>query len=141
MEQFRAAPGVALDTRFDELRLIFADRENRRLKHYDLDGNLLGVFTTNLRRPCAMSFWGGYCAVAELEGRVTIVDKTGAPVAFLGDNPDNTQWANFKVELADLPAGIFSAPHGLSYDSEGNLYVQDWNKSGRITKLRRVSAE
>mgnify|MGYP003673915603 CR=1 FL=1 len=139
LEQFRAAHGVALDIRFDEPRLIFADRENRRLKHYDLDGNLLGVFTSNLRRPCAMSFWGEYCAVAELEGRVTIVDKTGTPVAFLGDNPDNAQWANFKVELADLPAGIFSAPHGLSYDPEGNLYVQDWNKSGRITKLRRVS--
>jgi hypothetical protein len=139
LEQFRAAPGVALDTRFDELRLIFADRENRRLKHDDWDGNLLGVFTTNLRRPSTISFWGEYCAVAELEGRVTIVDKTGSPVAFLGDNPDNAQWANFKVELADLPAEIFSAPHGLSYDSEGNRYVQDWNKSGRVTKLKRVS--
>lgn len=138
LEQFRAAHGVALDNRFDEPRLLFADRENRRLKHYDLDGNFLGVFATNLRRPCAMSFFGDYVAVAELEARVTIVDKNGAPVAFLGDNPDLDEWANFQVALEDVPAGIFSAPHGLSYDPEGDLYIQDWNASGRVTKLRRV---
>ena len=139
LEQFKAAHGVALDTRFDEPRLLFADRENRRLKHYDLEGNFLGVFATNLRRPCAMSFHGDYVAVAELEARVTIIDKTGAPVAFLGDNPEKEEWANYKVALEDVPAGIFSAPHGLSYDPEGNLYIQDWNASGRVTKLRRVS--
>ena len=139
LEQFRAAHGVALDTRFDEPRLLFADRENRRLKHYDLEGNFLGVFTTNLRRPCAMSFFGEYVAVAELEARVTIIDKNGAPVAFLGDNPDKDEWANFKVALEDVPAGIFSAPHGLSYDPAGDLYIQDWNSSGRVTKLRRVN--
>jgi DNA-binding beta-propeller fold protein YncE len=141
LEQFRAAHGVVLDTRFDEPRLLFADRENRRLKHYDLEGNFLGVFATNLRRPCAMSFHGDYVAVAELEARVTIIDKTGAPVAFLGDNPDKDEWANYKVALEDVPAGIFSAPHGLSYDSDGSLYIQDWNKSGRVTKLRLVDAE
>lgn len=139
LEQFRAAHGVALDTRFEEPRLLFADRENRRLKHYDLEGNFLGVFATNLRRPCALSFYGDYVAVAELEARVTIIDRTGAPVAFLGDNPDKAEWANYKVELEDVPAGIFSAPHGLSFDPDGNLYIQDWNKSGRLTKLRRVA--
>lgn len=139
LEQFKAAHGVALDTRFDEPRLLFADRENRRLKHYDLEGNFLGVFATNLRRPCAMSFHGDYVAVAELEARVTIIDKTGAPVAFLGDNPEKEEWANYKVALEDVPAGIFSAPHGLSYDPDGNLYIQDWNASGRVTKLRHVS--
>ena len=30
--------------------------------------------------------------------------------------------------------------HGLSFDSAGNLYVEDWNFAGRVTKLRRVSA-
>lgn len=141
LEQFQVAHGVALDTRFDEPRLLFADRENRRLKHYDLEGNFLGVFSTNLRRPCAMSFHGDYVAVAELEARVTIIDKTGAPIAFLGDNPEKEEWANYKVALEDVPAGIFSAPHGLSFDPDGNLYIQDWNSSGRVTKLRRVNAK
>lgn len=130
--------GISIDSRFGEPRLLVADRENRRLKHYDLEGNQIGIHATNLRRPCAVSIWGDYCAVAELQGRVTILDKTGAPVAFLGDNPIPEQWAGFKTEIPDIPAGVFTAPHGLSYDKEGNLYVQDWNATGRINKLTRV---
>jgi len=138
LQQFRAAHGVAIDTRFDEPLLMIADRENRRLQHYDFSGNLVGVHAIGLRRPCAISFWGDFCAVAELEGRVTILDKSGTPIAFLGDQPDRAQWANFKALPSETPANLFTAPHGLSYDAEGNLYVQDWNQSGRITKLVRV---
>jgi hypothetical protein len=28
----------------------------------------------------------------------------------------------------------------VSYDKDGNLYVMDWNASGRMTKLRHVDA-
>ncbi|MGL4400262.1 MAG: 6-bladed beta-propeller, partial [Luteolibacter sp.] len=70
-----------------------------------------------------------------LKARVTILDKTGTPVAFLGDNPNKAQWANFKVPPQEQNLGIFTAPHGLSFDKAGNLYVQDWNVSGRVTKL------
>ena len=75
--------------------------------------------------------------VAELEARVVILDKNGAPVAFLGDNPDRKKWANFGVKPEDQQSGLFTAPHGLGFATNGDLYVQDWNISGRITKLRR----
>jgi len=134
-DQFNRSHGISIDNRFEETRLLVVDREKKRLVHFDLEGKFLGEYATNLRRPCAVSFHGDYCAVAELQARVTILDKKGTPVAFLGDNPNQKQWANFKVEAKDQTPGIFSAPHGLSYDAEGNLYVQDWNKVGRLTKL------
>lgn len=130
--------GLAIDTRFGEPRLLVCDRENRRLVHFDLEGNWIGVHATNLRRPCSVSILGDNVAVAELEARVTILDKTGTPVAFLGDNPDKGQWANFPVPLDQMKLGIFTAPHGLTFDKEGNLYVQDWNASGRVTKLKKL---
>jgi hypothetical protein len=34
--------------------------------------------------------------------------------------------------------GIFSGTHGSSWGKDGNLYIQDWNVSGRIMKLVRV---
>jgi hypothetical protein len=74
-------------------------------------------------------------AVAELEFRVTILDQSGTPVAFLGDNPNLTQWANFQVLPKDQQFRILIAPHGLSFDQSGNLYIQDWNQTGRVTKL------
>ncbi|MBC8128079.1 MAG: 6-bladed beta-propeller [Gloeobacteraceae cyanobacterium ES-bin-144] len=137
-KQFNTPHGLAMDSRFGEPRLLVADREKRRLVHFDLEGNWLGLHASNLRRPCAVSFSGDFTAVAELESRVTILDKTGTPVAFLGDNPNKSQWANFKVTPQDQRLGIFTAPHGLSFDKDGNLYVQDWNVTGRITKLSKL---
>ncbi len=133
--QFNTPHGLAIDTRFGEPRLLVADREKRRLVHLDLEGAWIGVHATDLRRPCAVSFHGDFLAVAELESRVAILDKTGALVTVLGDNPDQGQWANFNVPPEAMRTGIFTAPHGLSFDKAGNLYVQDWNKTGRITKL------
>jgi hypothetical protein len=103
-----------------------------------MEGNWIGVHSSNLRRPCSVSILGDEVAVAELESRVTILDKTGTPVAFLGDNPDKGQWANFGVTPEDQRLGIFTAPHGLSFDKAGNLYVEDWNKTGRVTKLTKL---
>lgn len=137
-KQFKTPHGLAIDTRFGEPRLLVADREKRRLVHFDLEGNWIGVHASHLRRPCAVSLHGDHVAIAELESRVTIIDKSGAPVAFLGDNPDKAQWANFTVPPQDQRLGIFTAPHGLSFDKAGNLYVQDWNKTGRVTKLRKL---
>lgn len=136
--QFNTPHGLAIDTRFGEPRLLVADREKRRLVHLDLEGKWIGVHASNLRRPCSVSFMGDNLAVAELESRVVVLDKSGTPVAFLGDNPNQAQWANFGVEPKDMHLGIFTAPHGISFDKAGNLYVQDWNKTGRVTKLRKL---
>lgn len=136
--EFQACHGIALDTRSGKPLLLVCDRENRRLQHFDLDGNFLAVVTTGLRRPCAVSIYGENVAVAELESRVAILDKTNKVIATLGDNPDKAQWAKFDVPVAAWKEGIFTAPHGLTYDHQGNLYVQDWNKTGRLTKLTKV---
>lgn len=135
--QFRTCHGMAIDERFGEPRLLVADRENRRLCHLDLNGEWIGVHATHLRRPCTISILGDHVAVAELEARVTILDKNGTPVSFLGDNANRKQWANFKVPPADQSLGIFTAPHGLSFAPNGDLYVQDWNATGRVTKLKK----
>ena len=92
----------------------------------------------HLRRPCAVSIKGDYAAVAELQGRVVVTDKTGKIVATLGDNPDQKQWAAFKLAPEFWQDGIFIAPHGVAFDAAGNIFVQDWNYIGRLTKLRRA---
>ena len=35
--------------------------------------------------------------------------------------------------------GEFLSPHGIGADAAGNLYVLDWNRHGRVSKLERVS--
>jgi hypothetical protein len=141
VNQFKTCHGIALDNRFSPARLLVADRENKRLVHLDLDGNWLGVVATDMRRPCAFSFRGDVVAVAELQGRVAIVDKQGKVVSTLGDNPDQKQWNDFKLAPEFWQDGIFIAPHGLTFDKDGNLFVQDWNFAGRFTKLKKVAAK
>jgi hypothetical protein len=56
----------------------------------------------------------------------------------LGYNPDPKLGGSYKVQQKDWVEGIFSGTHGSNWDKDGNLYVQDWNVSGRIMKLVRV---
>lgn len=139
--QFRTCHGIALDTRGAQPLLLICDRENKRLVYHDLEGNFVQTFAKDLRRPCAVSFFGDFTAVAELQGRVVILDKKGEIAATLGDNPDQKLWATYKIEPSLWKDGIFLAPHGLSFDAAGNLFVQDWNYVGRFTKLRRLTRE
>jgi hypothetical protein len=87
-----------------------------------------------------VSFHGELAVVSELEGRVTILDKDNAPVAFLGDNPHKSQWANYQVQPNELAPAQLSAAHGCHIDRNANVYVSDWNQIGRVTKFIRINA-
>jgi hypothetical protein len=130
--------GLAVDTRYNQPLLLVCDRENFRLSHYDFDGKFVRNITLHLRRPCQVSFLGDYAVVSELLGRVTVLDKDNVPVAFLGDNPQKSQWANYEVSPGDIRPSVFSAAHGCHIDKDANIYVSDWNKFGRVIKLARV---
>lgn len=132
--------GLTLDTRGKQPLLMVVDRENLRLSHYDLEGKFVANTTLHMRRPCQISFLGELAAVSEINGRVTILDKDNAPVAFLGDNRDKSQWNNYGLPKAKQRDGIFGATHGVFWDTDGSLYVSEWSKGGRICKLALTKA-
>ena len=134
---FNCSHGLAVDSRYDQPLLLICDRENRRLCHFDFDGKFVRTITQHLRRPCQVSFHGDYAVVSELEGRVTILDRDNTPVAFVGDNPQKAQWANYQLQPGDIAPAFFSAAHGCHIDRQANIYVSDWNHIGRVTKLTR----
>ncbi|MBJ07122.1 MAG: 6-bladed beta-propeller [Verrucomicrobiaceae bacterium] len=138
--QCNTAHGMALDHRFDPPRILVADRENGRLTHWDLDGDWIGVVAEGLRRPTDLAFRGDVVAVTELAGGVKILDKAGKVVALLGENPNPRQRGQNGVAPSQARPAHFTAPHGLAYDRSGNLYVQDWNRFGRISKLVKVES-
>lgn len=137
---FNCSHGMAVDTRYDQPLLLICDRENRRLCHFDFDGKFVQTVTQHLRRPCQISFHGDCAIVSELEGRVVVLDRDNVPVAFLGDNSHREQWANYGLDLHTLSAATFSAAHGCFIDKQANIYISDWNHTGRITKLVREQA-
>ena len=141
LRQFNTAHGMTLDTRYDPPRLLICDRNHQpkgRLLHYDLDGNFIAEVITGLGMPTSAAVQGDYVSVPDLHGRVVILDKTNTIVAVLGNNPDPKKGRSFNIPQAQWVEGIFSGTHGSYWDADGNLYVQDWNVSGRIIKLVRV---
>jgi hypothetical protein len=143
LEEFNTAHGMTLDTRYDPPRLLICDRNHQpkgRLLHYDLDGKFLEEVITGLGMPTSAVIQGDYVSVPDLQGRLVILDKNNTIMAVLGHNPDPKMGGNYKVPQERWREGIFSGTHGSCWDAAGNLYVQDWNVSGRIMKLVRVSA-
>ena len=133
---FDCSHGLAVDTRYDQPLLLVCDRENRRLCHFDFDGKFVGTITQHLRRPCQVSFHGDYALVLpSSKAEVTILDRDNAPVAFLGDNPQWAQWANYQLQPAEIAPAFFSAAHGCHIDQQANIYVSDWNHIGPRNKV------
>ncbi len=134
--QVNCPHGIMIDTRGAAPRVVVADRSNRRLQYFDLDGRHQRFVTDELRSPCHFDQRDGLLLVPDLEARVTILDRDDKLVAHLGDGE------NFA--LRDKPReqfvpGRFIAPHSACFDAAGNIFVVEWVEVGRVTLLRRVS--
>jgi len=141
LKQFNTAHGMTLDTRYYPPRLLICDRNHQpkgRLLHYDLDGEFVAEVVTGLGMPTSAAVQGDYVSVPDLHGRLVILDKSNTIIAVLGHNSDPQKRVNFNVPQEQWIEGVFSGTHGSYWDRDGNLYVQDWNISGRIMKLARV---
>ncbi|MCG3125343.1 MAG: hypothetical protein CHACPFDD_00161 [Phycisphaerae bacterium] len=133
--QLSCPHGLMIDARGAKPRLLVADRSNRRLQYFTLEGVHDGFVTDELRSPCHFHEHQGVLLIPDLEARVTLFDRDNKLIAHLGDGE------NFA--LRDKPRekfipGKFIAPHSAIFDHAGNIFVVEWVEVGRITKLRRV---
>ena len=140
--KMRTPHGMIIEEVGSETYVVVCDRENHRLQRFDLEGNLVRVEAPGLRRPCNGVFTGDVLAIADLMGRVTLLglDDEGERyvVAHLGDNPEPSRRGVNGVPREQWADGEFLSPHGIGADAAGNLYVLDWNRNGRVSKLERL---
>jgi len=137
-ENLNTPHGLWMDWNQSPPTLLVADRENHRLVRYDLEGKFIESTDGSsgiLRRPCHVQFQGKLGVVSDLAGRVTLIDDKLLVLAQLGDNPNTKQHAQYHVAPQDWREGAFCAPHCARLDSQGRLYVMDWNVAGRLTRL------
>jgi hypothetical protein len=124
-----------------------ADRENHRVQVFDGNGKYETQWN-NLHRPCALCCCGGKkpnfivgelgpgmpvnLKYKNLGPRLTIVNSEGKKVGRLGgeDGPG-------------LETGRFLAPHGIAFDSKGDIYVGEvgvtnWKTSFPETPMPKI---
>jgi len=127
---------LAMDTRFQPVRIIACDRANNRVVHLSLNGEFLGVVAEDLLLPAAVTISGDYAIIGELKGQVSILDKSGAVVARLGSNTGEGVGSNqLKPEL--WKPGIVVSPHGVAVNDHGDLFVSEFNMFGRVHRFNR----
>ena len=136
--QLNQPHGNWVDTRGKTPLLVVADRANNRLQRFTLDGKHVD-FIQGVKLPCHFHEHKGLVVIPDLQGRVTLMDKSNAVVAHLGDSgaADGNNPLRREPREKFIP-GQFICPHGACFDHDGNVFVVEWVEVGRVTKLRRV---
>jgi hypothetical protein len=126
---------IFMDHRFEPVRLFCCDRGNNRILHLALDGTIIGVIKDQgMRRPSSASFFGDLVCIAEIEGRISVLDKEGKTVAMLGINDTKGQTNTPKVKPEDWRDNVVTSPHGITFDAKGNIMECEWNEFGRVLR-------
>lgn len=129
--------GMTVDSRgggfTKEPALCVADRGNRRIQYFSLDGKPLGTVTEGMRMPCDMKVRGELLLVPDLESVVMVLDKQNKPVAMLGDGHPSSLRGS---ERSGFIPGKFVHPHDAIWLSDGSILVAEWVPIGRITLLK-----
>jgi hypothetical protein len=131
--------------------LYIADRENKRVQIYDLEGRYRRTIgETFLNSPSGFVQWGDALVVAELYSRLAILDKDDRLIRYIGGDPNAQEdagwperpgWPNALTDDGHVQAphlsdpDRFNSPHSVAVDNDGNLYVSEWLVGGRYTKL------
>ena len=124
---------IFIDHRYTPARILCTNRAKRNLVHLSLSGEMIGVHAKNLRRPSAISFKGDEMAVAEIEGRISILNKQGDVISVVSLNDSKYKGNRWKPE--EWKDGIVGSPHGITYDKQGNLLMTEYNKYGRVMRF------
>jgi hypothetical protein len=129
--------GLIVDTRGKQPVLTVADRTNKRLQHFTLDGKHIG-FGEGVSAPCHFHIHEGKMVIPDLDSRVTVMDENNKVLVHLGeDDPKAARALRTREREAFVP-GKFVCPHGATFDHKGNIYVVEWVEVGRVSKLRKV---
>ena len=153
--RFNCPHAVYIDRRpGKQAELYIADRGNKRVQVYDLNGGYRRVFGEDfLNSPSGFAQWGDLLIVAELFGRLAALDAADDFVGYIGEDrelhaeqgwPQRPGWPN--ALSADgraqppVPADVsrFNSPHSIAVDAEGNLHVSEWLIGGRYSKVATV---
>ncbi|MEM1443386.1 MAG: hypothetical protein AAGF67_13650, partial [Verrucomicrobiota bacterium] len=141
--QFKTSHGLWIDSRGEEKLVVVADRANKRLQWFTLEGEHRKTLDGFIL-PANIDQFGDTLLVPDLSARITLLDKDDNLI-HLGEDPN---WR--KVVTADRNAlrkgptenwvpGKFIHPHDACFDANGDIFVAEWVATGRVSKLQRVS--
>jgi hypothetical protein len=137
--QLQCPHGIILDERGATPVLNVADRSNKRIQRFSLEGKAIDcLYGTNA--PCHFNIYkNGDMVVPDLFARVTLMDRDNKIIENLGDDSSSDYMKTRKLSRDHFTPGKFVCPHGACFDHAGNIFVVEWVEVGRVSKLRHVA--
>jgi hypothetical protein len=145
---FDCPHGIAIDSRSGEPMLVVADRGNRRLVWYSLDGHFVRELKHELlSSPSALVVIDDYLYVTELFGGLVKIAKSGTVQNVLprSKRPREGSWPNDGTaenpQRPKLNPGQPNSPHGIAANAAGSLVFTEWLIGGRTVWLDPAAPE
>ena len=142
--KFNLPHGIWIDQRGGrEAEVIICDRAHHTVQQLDLDGKHLNTLE-GFGLPANADIYDDLMVIPELHARVTLLDANNHVVARLGDDvariikDGESGGFDIRQDESQWQAGRFIHPHDACFDRDGNIFVAEWVKTGRVTKLVRV---
>ncbi|MCU1585980.1 MAG: hypothetical protein JWM49_2536 [Microbacteriaceae bacterium] len=142
-QQFDCPHGLVLDDRSSVHRLVVADRGNRRLVFYRLDGNVDRIVNDPLiTSPSCLAVLGDKIVFTELRGGILALGRndTLSVVVEVPDVVRGPAWPNALREnhlvRPDLSDQYLNSPHGVAVGTDGSIFLTEWMIGGRQIRLK-----
>ncbi|MHC5794708.1 NHL repeat-containing protein [Lacisediminihabitans sp. FW035] len=138
---FACPHGVVVDDRSGHPLLVVADRGNRRLVIFELDGTFVRTLEDPLfTSPSSLALRGDDLLVTELDGALLAVNADGAR-ALIETRSERGRpgWPNVEREdtfaRPQLELGMLNSPHGIAVGPDQCVYLTEWVIGGRQLQL------
>ena len=138
----REPHGIWIDTRGAAPNVTVADRAQQPAAAFHAGRRGTSTSSRASGCPCHFHERNGIVVIADLQGRVTLMDRNNRIIEHLGDRHPGIaaepEPRHPRTARAFVP-GQFITPHGANFDHDGNIFVVEWVEIGRVTKLRKVA--
>lgn len=137
--KFKTPHGIWIDRRSDEHKIIICDRAHHTLQVFDMEGNYQKTIP-GFGLPANIDTLGDLLLVPELHARVSLLDKDYKVVAQLGEDVERVTQTikGVREDESKWLDGKFVHPHDACFAANGDIFVAEWVKTGRVTKLTKV---
>ena len=129
--QFIRPHNIAIDERN---RVYVVDREAHRIQVFDAAGNFITMWN-NIHRPDSMVLWPNHIYIGELNGMPGLDDAPGLGHRVGIYDLEGNLMCRFGNEQEGEGPGQFIAPHGITVDSQGSIYVAEVSYTIRGSRM------
>ncbi len=139
---FNCPHGIAIDTRGPESLVAIADRRNKRIVFFTLDGEYVESVSSELMiGPSSIAVRQDRLIVTDLYGAMLSVDLAGkVEVLIPSIKPERGEgWPNQIKDgeslAPDVRDGAVNSPHGVAVSSNGTVFFTEWYFGGRVVQI------